>query len=189
MTTPFKALNPFTPRFIEIDYVAPDGGCCSLSSSSGSQQSLPDDDPVPIPDNFQYFFQPLYGGFTWLMWVQNPSDPTQRILVEEFFIAEFELTDITEFFRNPEIASLPGNERKVFFTQLNSNTSGTSEYAFYTNFSDESGTAFSLEVWNDVPEYEPLDGWAVGNDVQMVVIENYRQGHATFTLADPPIPD
>jgi hypothetical protein len=45
MTTPFRALNPFTPRFVEIDYTAAEGGCCS-SLSSGSQVSLPDD-PFP----------------------------------------------------------------------------------------------------------------------------------------------
>lgn len=187
MTTPFKALNPFTPRFIEINYVAPDGGCCALSSSSGSQQSLPDDDPVPVPDNFQYFFQPPFGGYTWLMWMQDPSNPSQRILIEEFFIDGTDPVDITAFFLNVENTGLAGNQRKVFFTQANSTTSGTTEIAYYTNFSLESGTAFSLEEWDDVPEHEPLDGWVDGNDVQMVVIENYKQGHATFTISDPPL--
>lgn len=46
MTTPFKGLSPLTPRFIEVDYAAPDGGCCVSGFSSGSQASLPDD-PLP----------------------------------------------------------------------------------------------------------------------------------------------
>jgi len=41
MSTPFKALSPFTPRFPEVDYIAPDGGCC-MSSSSGSTISFPE---------------------------------------------------------------------------------------------------------------------------------------------------
>ena len=187
MTTPFKALNPFTPRFIEINYVAPDGGCCALSSSSGSQQSLPDDD---LPDNFQYFFSPPFGGFTWLMWVQDPSNPEQRILVEEFIVEEFAPFEITEFFRNAENTGLPGSQRKVFFTLVNSGTGGSYEYAMNTEFSLQSGTGFSLEDWSNVPQYDGLDGWANANNVQMVVIENYKQGHATFTVVDvtpPPV--
>jgi hypothetical protein len=41
MTTPYQALQPTVPRYIEIDYVAVAGGCCSFSGSSGSSNSYP----------------------------------------------------------------------------------------------------------------------------------------------------
>lgn len=35
MTTPFKSLVPFSPRYVEIEYIAPTGDCC-VAASSGS---------------------------------------------------------------------------------------------------------------------------------------------------------
>lgn len=34
MSTPFKPLQPNTPKYVEIDYIAPAGECCGFSSSS-----------------------------------------------------------------------------------------------------------------------------------------------------------
>lgn len=183
MTTPFKALNPFTPRFIEISYIAPDGGCCALSSSGGGQ--VFPDDPIPPETFFQYFFNSISAGAQWMMWVQNPVDPSERILVTEFTTEIEGLIDITAFFFLPEIQSLPGTQRKVFFTQVVSFTGFTGEAAYLTSFSDQTG-AMSLEAWNDVPEYEPLDGWVSSDDVQMVVIDNYLNSSATFNVVETP---
>ena len=185
MTTPFKALNPFTPRFIEVEYVAPDGGCCSISSSP-TQQSFPDD-PVPVEDNFQYLFDVPISGATWLLWVQDPITE-ERILVEEFLVSDAGILDITEYFRNTEIESIGGTRRRVFITRSLPSGSDTYEEAYLTSYTAETGQ-FSVESWYDVPEHEPLDGWASGVDeIQMVVIENYRQSQATFTISSiPPV--
>lgn len=123
-----------------------------------------------------------------MMWVQNPSNPAERVLITEFTTEIEGLIDITEFFFLPEMQTLPGTERKVFFTLVVSFTGFTGEEAYQTSFSDQSGS-MSLEAWNDVPEYEPLDGWVSSNDVQMVVIDNYLFSSATFNVVVTPIPD
>lgn len=185
MTTPFKALNPFSPRYIEINYVAPDGGCCAISSSGGG--TVFPDDPIPPETFFQYFFNSISFGTLWMMWIQNPVDPTERIFVTEFLTDIEGPIDITSFFYLPEVQSVPGAVRKVFFTQVFSTSSGTFERAYQTSFSDQTG-AMSLEAWNDVPAYDGLGGWYGPDDVQMVVIENYLNSIATFNVVETPFP-
>lgn len=186
MTTPFKALNPLTPRFVEINYVAPDGGCCAISSSSGSYVSYPDIPPVPEPENHYYFNVPVdfqYYNF----WVQDVNDPSQRVLLGTILIETLGLYEITHLFELPENTSMPGTQRKFFITRFFSDSSSTYEVATNTTFLDETGD-FSLEDFTTVP---PMDGisWYSGlDDVGMVVIENYITSSATFEIADRPLP-
>jgi hypothetical protein len=184
MTTPFKALNPFTPRYVEIDYVAADGGCCAMSSSSGSQQVFPPDPPIPL----KYFFKAseIDASNNWIMWVRDEVTGN-RIIVEEFFVSDPGLFDITPFFSNPEITSLSGVQRNIFFTRVVSFTSGTFEIGYYTSFINETGN-FSLDLWLGVPIWPDFDGWSTSDEVQTVIIENYQTSGGTFEVIESPPP-
>lgn len=186
MTTPFKALNPFTPRFVEVPYVAPDGGCCALSSSSGSYVSYPDIPPPPPIDN-HYYLNVIDAFQYYNFWVQDVNDPTQRILLASVLIEETGLYEFTDLFELPENTEMPGTQRKIFITRFFSDSSSTWERATNTTFFDETGD-FSLEDFIDVP---PMDGvgWYLGlDDVGMVVIENYITSSATVEITDRPFP-
>jgi hypothetical protein len=46
MTTPFRALAPLTPRFVEIEYFALAGECCVSTTTDTSTTSGDDSDVI-----------------------------------------------------------------------------------------------------------------------------------------------